>query len=608
MLLVALALGGAATAQPTAEIDLLLSQLSDHEKSWSASARLQKHGDAAIDPLIRNLRRDPFSDWFHGNHSATMKVLEKVGEAAMPALSASLTPSIVRSDGPPDVDFVRSVILVTARVDPAAAAPDLIRVARTSTNQSLRELALRLVPQVAAPPLSRVARWTGCFPTLMPSARDECPQDVDEARTASVIRFLLPDVEALLENAPTPPMRLTAARLLAGWGSGDLKLRGETALQHLSAREPSVRSAAVQSIGELRIQRLADHLLTLVATVDEDSRMAIVEALFRIGDARYFELATRLMRSVNDDTRRSTIDFAGASHNPLFVPHLIARLQDRGWNGVTTTQQAGSRKPEVIRHALAENALEALKRLTFQDFGVDSSAWRQWWTANAAGSWESFLAGFVQKQMAVMASAEPYAINGWIARVTEADHPAVLPLIAAYLNHPRLDTSMVGPNLWSSADEQPIVHVLLELADRRSDHARELLYDCLRARDHALRRACAFAIATFDRARALDWLGKQVVAAGDEEAASAAIALLQLGDPRGIPRLLDELSAPDEGRRFDAFFALKHYTQEDIHFDPEAPIAARAASIAAWRRWWASQRGEFKVKVRAAKIDFEVFI
>ena len=50
MLLVALALGGAATAQPTAEIDLLLSQLSDHEKSWSAAARLQKHGAAAMPP------------------------------------------------------------------------------------------------------------------------------------------------------------------------------------------------------------------------------------------------------------------------------------------------------------------------------------------------------------------------------------------------------------------------------------------------------------------------------------------------------------------------------------------------------------------------------
>ncbi len=608
MLLVALALGGGATAQPTAEIDLLLSQLSDHEKSWSAAARLQKHGAPAVTALIRNLRRDPFSDWYHGNHSPTMKVLEKLGETAMPALSASLTPSILRSDGPPDVDFVRSVVLVMTRVDPVTAAPDLIRVARTSTSQPLREQALWLVPQVAAPPLSRVSRWAGCFPTLMPSARDQCPPDLDEATTAGVIRPLLPDIAGLLENAPTPLMRLTAARRLAEWGSGDLKLRGETALQHLSLREPSVRSAAIRSIGELRIQGLADHLLTLVATVDEDSRMAIVEALFRIGDARYFELARRLMTSVNDDTRRWTIDFASASHNPSFVPDLIARLQDRGWNGVTTTQQTSGRKPQVTRHTLAENALEALRRLTFQEFGLESRAWRRWWTANAGGSWQSFLASFVQNQMAAMASAEPYAINGWIGRVTEADHPAVLPLIAAYLNHPRLDTSMVGPNLWSSADEQPIVHVLLELADRQLDRARELLYDCLRTRDQSLRAACAFAIATFDRARALDWLGKQVVGAGDEEAASAAAALLQLGDPRGIPRLLDELSAPDEGRRFDAFFALQHYTQEDIPFDPEAPIAARAASIAAWRRWWASQRGEFKVKVRAAKIDFEVFI
>ena len=608
MLLVALAVGRAATAQPTGEIDLLLSHLSDHEKSWSAAARLQKRGEVAIHALIGHLRRDPFSDWFHGNHSPTMKVLEKIGESAMPALSASMTPSVLRSEDPENVDFIRSVVLVMARIDSVTAAPDLVRVARTAPSQPLREQALGLVPQVPAPPLSRVTRWARCFPTLLSSGGDRCPQDEDARRAASGIQPLLTDIAGLLGNATTPPMRLTAARLLAGWGSGDLRTRGETALQQLALREPSVRSAAIQSIGELRIQPLASDLLTLAATVDDDSMMAIVEALFRMGDARYFDLATRLMSSTNEETRRWTIDFAAASHNVSFVPSLIARLQDRGWNGVTTTQQTSGRKPEVIRHTLAENALDALRKLTFQELGGETSAWQRWWAANAGGSWASFLNGFVQSRVALMASAEPYAMNGWIASAAEADHPAVLPLVAAYLNHPRLDTSMVGPNLWSSTGEQQILYVLLELADRGLARARELLYGCLVARDQSLRTSCAFAIATFDRPRALDWLGKQIVEAGDDESVSAAVALLQLGDARGIPRLLDELSAPEESRRANAFFALKHYTQEDIGFNPSVPTAARASSIAAWRRWWTRQGRQFKVKVRAAQIDFEVFI
>jgi hypothetical protein len=63
--------------------------------------------------------------------------------------------------------------------------------------------------------------------------------------------------------------------------------------------------------------------------------------------------------------------------------------------------------------------------------------------------------------------------------------------------------------------------------------------------------------------------------------------------------------ASENGARFVSFETLKHYTQEDIQFDPEAPLAARQEAYLKWRQWWRGQSGNFKVNVRAAQIDAE---
>jgi hypothetical protein len=115
-------------------------------------------------------------------------------------------------------------------------------------------------------------------------------------------------------------------------------------------------------------------------------------------------------------------------------------------------------------------------------------------------------------------------------------------------------------------------------------HNRHFLYGCLAAKDLALRQHCAIAVAVFDRQGALDCLVAGLWDRDPMASAQAAQSMVHLGDPPGIPTLIDELDAKESARRAIAYDTLKHYTQEGIPFDPDAPIAARSEVSKRWRQ------------------------
>ena len=260
-----------------------------------------------------------------------------------------------------------------------------------------------------------------------------------------------------------------------------------------------------------------------------------------------------------------------------------------------------------VRHTLAEDALDALRRLTFQEFGSNAGEWRRWWETNRAATWEALLSQYVQYRMKMIAGAEPSIMSQWMYQLTEADSPVVLPFVKSFLINTGLDLSSFGPSVSSGAGRAPVLRLLLELVDKGSVDAKHLLYSCLAAKDSDLRQDCPVAVAVFDRNRALDcFLGEL----GDRDpyvGAHAAQSLVHFGDPRGISRLIDELSATESPRRNLAYDTLKHYTQADIPYDPDAPARARNEAVAAWRSWWSEHQRGFNVKVQAAHIDAEVF-
>jgi len=589
-------------ASTPAELAELVSQLAT-EKEWSASSRLQKLGAPAIAALIAHLPRDPFADRDHGNHSSTMKVLEKIGEPALPAMFAALPPALLQSADADELRALDSLIMVMGRINRSQAAPHLVRVARSAVAQVRpNALAALLGWDDDPPPLSGPGRWQPCVVfELYFSSGARCPDKTEqEARSfAAVVPPLLPAIAAVLDEASPPDMRLTAARLLARWGTGELKGRGERELVALSsAAPPYVRNQAIQALGWLHVRSSGALLAAQFASADEERKRAIAEALFRIDDPAWVATAAALINSSDEDTRRRSIRFARDSHNVSFVPHLIEHLDDRGFNGTTTGQSPPGQEPIVTRGTLADDAREALRRLTFEDLGFDKEGWRRWLAANKGTGWESLLNQFVQRRLAQLLSAEPDVMNGWIGQLSEANSATVLPLVEGVLNHPLLALN--------SETARELVDVLLELVHQGSPRARTLLYQCSTSRDPALREVCPSAVAVFDRRAALDSLVRRLKDADPDSVSEAAERLVQLGDARGIPALIEDLGVADGLRAFVSFLMLQHYTQEDIPFDRDAPLAARREAYLKWRQWWQAQRGNFRVKVRAAQIDAEV--
>lgn len=589
---------GATKSSPT-ELAGLVLQLRDAQANWMASARLQTLGDPAVAALVEHLRQDPFADHYHGNHSATMKALEKIGESALPRLAAALTPQVLKSKDKNDVEYVDSVLLVMVRINRSLAAQHLIRVAHFAANLALRASVLNrlLVPEAHQPTLPRTDRWGPCIGV----DRDHCPDRLEAPAMVAALRPILPEIAMLLKDAPTADIKLAAAHILARWGAGEFKREGERQLIAMATNaRPSVRFQAIQALGSLGVRSSLAVLRNVPVNSDEGLKRATAEALFRLGDAGYVPLVTELMRSENEETRRWSIGFARTSQNSSFVPDLIDRLQDRGWNGASPMALPPEQKVAEKRHTLSENALDALRRLTFQEFGPEAGEWRRWWEVSRPISWEALLSQYVQSRMTKMAGADPSTLDQWMERLSEADSPVVLPFVKALLAHPRLDLS--GGN-----GRRSILLLLLELVNQGNAGAKELLSSCLATKDYDLRKSCPLAVAVFDRQKALNWLNGKL---GDHDpyvALLAAESLAYLGDPRGIPRLIGELGAAVSIQRRAAYRTLKQYTQAGITYDPDAPVAARSEAITQWRRWWDDNQSNFRVRVRAAQIDTEYF-
>jgi hypothetical protein len=609
-----------APAKAPADVQALVLQLATPEKEWDAASRLQKLGAPAAAALVAHLREDPIRDRDHGNHSPTMRALEKIGDPAVPEIERLLTDALLRSTNPDDGRCVETAILVLTSIGGSAAAPALIRVAVSAQDWQWREMAFGAV----AWPAFDFARmrpgrpWEACLNRDSPYA---CPFGAEGPRVAAVVRPQLALVRAHLTQESNARVRVAAAQLLRLWGEGASRRAGENELLALAAGpdDAYVQEYAIRALGLLGVDAARNVIKTRTTAASRNVRLAAAQALVRLNDDGYVAITADLMKpapapanprnrdrpEVFDEdfySRQWAISFAGHSHNLAFVPGLIDLLSDRTWNGATTTSTVDARQVEV-RHTFGVDALTSLRMLTFQDFAADPQSWREWWALNRNSDWRTQMTRFVAGVMPQLASAEPWVMNEWMARLEGADDPAVLPFLAAYFRHPRFNFSAVGPNTSSGGGgTPPAVVLLLNLASQGAGEARQLLYECGRTKDYPLAIECPMVVAVFDRQNAVERLRGLLSRPSDRY--FAADALLQLGDSRGISALIEELDS-DELRQVLALQDLQRYTQEDIPFDEKASPEARKAAADQWRRWWRGARGHFMVKTRAARIDID---
>jgi hypothetical protein len=628
------------------EIEALVAQLvprdAPRDRAWRATARLQRLGPPAVTALVARLRheRDTGRNRDHGVHSTIQEALEKIGTPAIAELDRVLTPSVLSSTDPDDVDYVQRAMAVAGRVvvDADGAAALLVRVAREASNPRVRDLAFQFLNGGDGAGLGQFVYLPGAFDeswreTCAGRHWSACPFDALSPRLAAAVRPVLADVEELVRQESDARVRFAGAQVLARWGVGEIQRVGEAHLVALVAKPgPSyytrqdddyARGQSIEALGLLGVARARDVIAAQAGASSDDLRLTVARALARLQDPRYIPIVIDLMMS-QPRLPYWSMEIARRSRNTAFVPALIDRVDDRSWNGVVTSSTVIDGKRVETLMPIGPDALEALRALTFQDFGADAGAWRAWWASNRNDEWRTHLIRFVERVIPQMATAEPWVMNGWMNRLRDATDPAVLPFVTAYLRHPRLLVGAIDSTSGGGwAGPHPSVALLMGLVGQGSSAARQLLYECMdatRPRLAILLMECTRSVASFDPRRAADRLAMllqmpvpidRVSLAFEidkDNRMQAAELLLQLDDVRGLPALIEELESLDDAFRWRAPRAisfLRFYTQQDIPFDPNAPSEARRAAATAWRQWWQGVQSTFVLRMREARIDMQ---
>lgn len=574
-----------------------VAELSIPAASWPASAVLQRCGPSAIALLVDRLAADPFADRHHGNHSATMKALEKIGPAALPALAGFLTDERLADSSAGAACL--SALLVTRRIAPAQAVPHAVRAVRRGS-APLRLEALRLLLGSEFY-FGRLTFGGFGVPRLPPTQEERAALDSALREAAAALRDLRIDPG----EGPWPTIAL--GELWARWGDPTLRARGLDALTR-AARDVVSGMSGSALLALARAGALDGQLEAALWAAGRPAyeRAELADTLLVVGASPAArELARTLIVGLlgdSDPTQRArAIGVAGRSRELLLVPPLIERLGDDGPSRTTTTVDGKS-----SAHPLSEAALEALERLTHAELGPDAAAWRRWWAEHGDRDRRELYSAALRRAEGGFIELQPWRRNLLVESLAEPD-AAFLPLARTWLRSSDLDSSQVAMHSYRGGmgHEHAVITALAELAMEGDENARALLLEATTIRDAPLAAAARWAVALFDRPRALAALRAEMSRPGCQWDTARDVAAL--GDRGAIDEWLGCLADENETLRALAFPDLRSYTQRELPFDAAASPAERAAQLAAWRRWWSGVPEDWSPRVRAAQIDGEDF-
>jgi len=265
---------------------------------------------------------------------------------------------------------------------------------------------------------------------------------------------------------------------------------------------------------------------------------------------------------------------------------------------------------EFDGRTVAEVALESLQRLTLEQLPADSEELRSWLGRHKPVSRRDLVARWVKPRRASIGAVPIGQANRWIEALDAGDGATVLPLIDGYLRRADFDVTagrssggsgpvgMYGPRIGT---------LLLGMGQRSVPGARDRLERCLDVRSPDVRIFGALALSAYDRRRAVEQLAKEANGREAWRRRRASEFLLQLGDKRGIPALLETLDSDQEAIRMFACRDLRVYSQQPLPCDARATVPERAVNGAAWRVWWVANERTFRVRSWEATLDLQVF-
>jgi HEAT repeat protein len=341
-------------------------------------------------------------------------------------------------------------------------------------------------------------------------------------------------------------------------------------------------------------------------------RLHLAIALYQLGESDYGPLLDDAIRTGRPTDRMEAATFLGETRDFTNVPRLIAMLSDRtSWSG----------------RVVADVALDALRRLTFQDLAADSAVWLEWYSALRGRSRGAIVEQWVADKRKLMASAPIWEANASIARAGAIRDQSVLPMIHDYLRRKDLDSHATGMGRGSGAGGvgprgmygPAVVTLLLHMAQAGVPGAVPGLTACVDAGDPSVRMFGALALAAYEPQLAADRLARELNAPEAARRKQAGELLLELGDARGLPSRLetmergaamfgDSMSREHEYSRvlrMSACRDLRVFSQQPLPCDPKATGESLTQQAAAWHAWWRSRPSGSPLAVRQARLDLE---
>jgi HEAT repeat protein len=592
-------------------VQTLVDLLDIRTTAWAGTARLLALGPP-VPPLLLSSGR--IQEGPHGQMTARMLALAKFGEPAIPPIRQRLD-TIARDSSQNAYQEAVALIRVLGSIgSPAVVA--LVDVAATSPDASRSGAALeqlvRIEPQqvVFGQSVSPWVFWR--------------PEDDRVAEIRQAIVPQLPRIAELLDRLLlTPPTesqssKRLAAYLLARWGSGDMRQRGRDVLDQLARTPPRFYEAreAARFLHRLGASSAAVRLHEIVEKVPDTYDLKdqvilqLAIALYQLGDSSYVEMLDRLVHTAAPRGLVEAISFARTTGDPALVEPLIALLtNDTETDRETITTVQGQTKH--TRLTIGDLALDTLRRLTFQALDSDPGGWRAWRASHPHVDRRQLAVEWAASRTSRVTTVPMWEANAWIDAISRTAEPAILPLVAAYLSRQDLDAATIdGGQSRVSGGTGPVgeygpavVTLLLGFTQQGVADAHQLLAKCLSATDPRVRMYGALALAAYDRRAAIRQLAHELVSSEPWIRNQAADFLLQLGDARGIPSLIERLDSVDEAARHLACRDLRMYTQQPLPCDPHVSGDQPALDAVRWRQWWRSRRRGFRVRAREAALD-----
>ena len=597
--------------QPPKPAADLIAALDDPSTAWAATTRFARAGSDVVPMLLTS---GPSLMGPHGHLSARGLALAKRGPSVIPDVARRLR--ALADETRVDERVEASALIAVLAALGAPAVPALVAAAEQSRDAAVRRTALDAIVRLEPGP--RV------FGQILSAWHTWHPADDRLHRLERAITPLLPRIERIMERnaagwipertAPHSP----AAYLLARWARGRMRAQGLAALTGLARAESEYgdwTSAALLARVDAASAAAVLRDLAPGRAGSEHARderlLRIAVALHQLGKSDYPQWLDAPLSSSSPDVVTAALEFVARSGDLRLTDRAIALLDDM-------TPARGERVETIdgktvrTRRRVRDAALDALRRLTFQDLPAEQESWRVWVRGSTGATQSMLLRAWLSRRMPRVTTAPIWEVNAWIASLSHVRDPQILPLIDAYLRRDDLDPSRTGPQSGSvSGGGGPaglhgpaVVTLLLEGARADVPGFLARLRSCLAATEPRVRMFGALALSAFDRRRGVEQLAREAAAGEPWHRHRAGEFLLQLGDARGIPPTLDRLDRDSAAGRQFACRDLRWHTQQPMPCnDPDADV--RAAQSARWRRWWSENRASFRVRVAEAALDRE---